>query len=139
MQTLYIGGENKMERILKTFTLDFFGKGKHKISPDKLFDIENSFLLDVRSKEEVASITIKMEFHSNIESKNIPINEISDRIGEIPKEKLVAIFCPANVRSAIVYAYLLSKGFSNVQILEGGYSALTEAIKPGKVLKMLKS
>ena len=127
-----------MEQILRTLTLDFFGKGKHKISPEKLFDIKNSFLLDVRSKEEAASISIKMEFHSNIESKNIPINEVPDRIGEIPKEKLVAVFCPANVRAAIVYAYLLSKGFPNVQILEGGYSALTEAIKPGKVLKILK-
>ncbi|MBW2166868.1 MAG: rhodanese-like domain-containing protein [Deltaproteobacteria bacterium] len=128
-----------MEQILKTLTLDFFGKGKHKISPEKLFDIENSFLLDVRSKEEAASISVKMEFHPNIESKNIPINEIPDRIDEIPKEKFIAVFCPANVRAAIVYAYLLSKGFPNVQILEGGYSALTEAIKPGKVLKLLKS
>lgn len=128
-----------MEQILKTLTLDFFGKGKHKISPEKLFDIENSFLLDVRSKEEAASISVKMEFHPNIESKNIPINEIPDRIDEIPKEKFIAVFCPANVRAAIVYAYLLSKGFTNVQILEGGYSALTEAIKPGKVLKLLKS
>lgn len=80
-----------------------------------------------------------MEYHPNIECKNIPINKIPDRICEIPKEKLVAVFCPANVRSSIVYAYLLSKGFSNVRILEGGYAALTEALKPGKMLNMLKS
>jgi len=128
----------KMEQILKTLTLDFFGKGKHKISPEKLFDSENVFLLDVRSKEEAGSVSIEMNFHSNIKSKNIPINEIPDRINEIPKEKFVAVFCPANVRAAIAYAYLLSKGFPEVKILEGGYSALTEAINPGKVLKALK-
>ena len=128
-----------MEQILKNLTLDFFGEGKHKISPEKFFEIENGFLLDVRSKEEAASILIKMELHPNIESKNIPVNEIPDRIDEIPKEKSVAVFCSAGVRSAIVYAYLLSKGFSNVRILEGGYPALTEALKPGKVLKVLKS
>jgi len=128
-----------MEQILKNLTLDFFGEGKHKISPEKFFEIENGFLLDVRSKEEAASILIKMELHPNIESKNIPVNEIPDRIDEIPKEKFVAVFCSAGVRSAIVYAYLLSKGFSNVRILEGGYPALTEALKPGKVLKVLKS
>lgn len=127
-----------MEQILKSLTLDFFGKGKHKISPEKFFEIENGFLLDVRSKEEAGSIVIKMEYHSNIECKNIPIDEIPDRISEIPKRKSVAVFCPANVRSAIVYAYLLSKGFADIRIVEGGYSALTEALKPGKVLKVLK-
>ena len=137
-KVLYMEGGNVMEQVLEKLTLDFFGKGKHKILPEKLFEIENSLLLDVRSKEEAASILIRLEFHPNIESKNIPINEIPNRIDEIPKEKFIAVFCPANVRAAIVYAYLLSKGFPNVRILEGGYSALTESIKPGKVLKHLK-
>ncbi len=96
-------------------------------------------MLDVRSKEEASSISIRMELHSNVESANIPINEIPDRIDEIPKDKFVAVFCPANVRSAIVYAFLLSKGFSEVRIVEGGYSALTEALKPGQILKVIQS
>jgi rhodanese-related sulfurtransferase len=128
-----------MEQILKNLTLDFFGKGKHKISPEKFFDIGNGLLLDVRSKEEADSISIEMKRHSNVESLNIPINEIPERINEIPAGKFIAVFCPANFRSAIVYAYLLSKGFSDVRILEGGYLALTEALKPGKVLKAVQS
>ncbi len=124
-----------MEQVLRKLTLEFFGKGKHKISPEKFFGTEDGFLLDVRSKEEADSISINMKIHPNIESGNIPVNEIPDRINEIPKDKPVAIFCPANVRSAIVYAYLMSKGFSDIRIIEGGYSALTEALKPGKVLK----
>lgn len=124
-----------MEQVLKSLTLDFFGKGKHKISPDKFFEMENGFLLDVRSKEEADSIAIKMKYHPNIECKNIPTNEIPDRVHEIPKDKSIAVFCPANVRSAIVYAYLLAEGFTDIRIVEGGYSALTDALKPGKVLK----
>jgi len=127
-----------MEQILKGLTLDFIGKGKHKITPEKLFEMKNAILLDVRSKEESGSISIKMEYHLNIECKNIPANEIPDRIYEIPKEKLIVVFCPANTRSAIVYAYLLSKGFSDVRILDGGYPALTDALKPGKVLKVVR-
>jgi len=127
-----------MEQILRNLTLDFFGKGKHKITPEKFFEIEDGIFLDVRSKEEAASISIKMEYHLNIHCINIPINEIPDRIDEIPKEKPIAVFCPANVRSAIVYAYLLSQGFSDVRIVEGGYSALTEALKPGKLLKVVQ-
>lgn len=125
-----------MEQILKSLTLDVFGKGKHKISPEQFFEMENGLFLDVRSEEEASSISIRMKYHSNIESLNIPINEIPDRIDEIPKTKFIAVFCPANVRSAIIYAYLLSKGFSNVRIVEGGYSALTEALKPGQIFKV---
>jgi rhodanese-related sulfurtransferase len=128
-----------MEQVLRKLTLEYFGKGRHKISPDKFFEMENGFLLDVRSKEEADSISIAMKIHPNIESKNTPIHEIPDRVDEIPKEKSLAVFCPANVRSAIVYAYLLSKGFSDVRIIDGGYSDLTEALKPGPVLKALQS
>ena len=128
-----------MEQVLKSFTLDYFGNGKHKISPEKFFDIEKGLLLDVRSKEESDSLSIKLEHHSNLISLNIPINEIPDRIDEIPKTKCIGVFCPANVRSSIVFAYLLLKGFMEVRIVEGGYSALTEALKPGQVLKVIKN
>ena len=84
--------EIEIEQILKNLTLDFFGKGKHKITPEKFFEIENVFLLDVRSKEEASFISIRMEYHSNVESIHIPINEIPGRINEIPKEKFVAVF-----------------------------------------------
>jgi rhodanese-related sulfurtransferase len=131
--------EIEMELVLKKFTLDFFGNGKHKISPEKFFNMENALLLDVRSKEESDSIDIKLAHHSNVESLNIPINEIPGRIDEISKAKFIGVFCPANVRSSIVYAYLLSKGFLELRIVEGGYSALTEALKPGQVLKIIKS
>jgi len=127
-----------MEQVLKGLTLEFFGKGKHKISPEQFFDMENALLLDVRSKEEASSISIGLECHSDVESLNIPINEIPKRIDDIPKTKLIAVFCPANVRSAIVYAYLISKGISKVRILEGGYAALTEALKPGQIQKVIE-
>ena len=101
--------------------------------------MENCILLDVRSKEEADSISIKMDFHSNVKCINIPINKIPDRLHEIPKGKSIGVFCSSDVRPAIIYAYLLSKGFSDVRIVEGGYYALTEALKPGKVLKAVQS
>lgn len=128
-----------MEQVLRKLTLGFFGKGKHKISPDKFFEMKKGFLLDVRSKEEADSISIAMKSHPNIESINIPVHEIPDRLDEVPSDKPVGVFCPANVRSAITYAYLLSKGFSDVHIVDGGYSDLTDALKPGPVLKALQS
>jgi len=127
-----------LEQFLRDMTLEFFGSGKHKISPDNLLEIKNVLLLDVRTKEEDESISITFGNHPNIDCRNIPLNELPDRIDEIPEDKLIAIFCPANSRSGMAYLYLLSKGFINVRILEGGYTALTDAVKPGKVLKIIQ-
>lgn len=128
-----------MEQVLKKFTLEFFGKGKHKILPEVFLGMDNGLLLDVRSKEEADSISMGLQCHAEIDVLNIPINEIPDRMDEISKEKFIAIFCPAHVRASIVYAYLLAHGFSDVRILEGGYTALTEALKPGKILKTVQN
>lgn len=128
-----------MEQILKRFTLEFFGKGKHKISPEKFFETERGFLLDVRSKEEAGSLSVRLDYHPNIECKNIPLDELPDRINEIPYDASIALFCSGSTRSTIAYIYLLSKGYSNVRIIVGGYSDLTEALMPGKVLKALQN
>ena len=125
-----------MEQVLKKFTLDFFGKGKHKVSPADFFELDDVVLLDVRSKEEAASLSIELALHDNVRCLNIPINEVPDRLNDIPKNKPIGIFCPASVRSAIVYSFLLTKGFSNVRILMGGYPALTNEVMPGKILQL---
>ncbi len=128
-----------MEQVLKNFTLDFFGRGKHKISFAAFFELGDAILLDVRSKAEIDSLPIELKLHDNVQSMTIPTNEIPDRLPEIPKNKSIGIFCPANVRSAMVYAFLLSKSFSDVRILEGGYPALTEAMMPGKILQVVQA
>ena len=128
-----------MEQVLKRFTFEFFGSGQHKWTPEKLLETESAVLLDVRSREEAASISIGFSQHPNIACRHIPVDEISDRLDELPKDRLIAIFCPAQVRSSIVYAFLLTKGFEQARILEGGYDALTEVIKPGKLLKSIRS
>ena len=124
-----------MEEVLRRFTLDYFGRGKHKTSPEAFFEAENALLLDVRSREEAESLAISLAFHGNVACLNIPIHEIPDRVGEIPRDKAVGVFCPANVRSALVYAFLVMRGFEDVRIVVGGYAALTEALMPGKLLK----
>ncbi len=126
-----------MKDVLATMTLDFFGQGKHKITPEKLLDSDNAFLLDVRSREEKDAMAIGMKGYPGVKAANIPINEVAERLDEIPKDRLIAVFCPAHVRATIVYAFLLSEDYPNVRILEGGYQALTDAIKPGKIFKHL--
>ncbi len=91
--------------------------------------------LDVRSQEEVSSISIGLKNYSNIEVKNIPINKVPEMLNNIPTNKYIGIFCPGIIRSSIIYGYLLSKGYSNISIIEGGYAVFTEVFKPSKILK----
>lgn len=128
-----------MEQILKKFTLEFFGTGKHKISPEKFFETERGFLLDVRSKEEARSLAVRLDYHPNVECRNIPIDELPNRLDEIPHDAPIAVFCSGTARATIGYVYLLSKSYSNVRIIVGGYSTLIEALMPGKVFKALQN
>lgn len=128
-----------MEQIFKQFTLEYFGKGKHKISFSQLFELEAAVLIDVRSEEEAQTLPLQFGYHDNVMSVNIPIYEIPERLDEIPRDKPVGLFCPATIRSAMVYALLLSTGYENIRILEGGYVALTEAAMPPSVLQAVKA
>ena len=125
-----------MEELLKELTLDYFGEGRHKITPANLFKMEKAVFLDVRSKEENETLHIHLRHHKNIKILNIPLDELPQHLDEIPKDIPTGIFCPANVRSTIAMVYLMQEGYKDVRIVEGGYAALTDEMKPGKVLKL---
>ena len=124
-----------MDHILQSMTFEYFGAGKHKIELEKLFEMANAVFLDVRATPEVESVHLRLEHH--IDVLRIPTDEIPDRIGEIPQDRTVGIFCSASTRSAIVYAYLLSKGFENVYVAHGGYDTITNLMLPGRLLKRI--
>ncbi len=57
----------------------------------------------------------------------IPINEIEDRLSEIPTDKEVVFYCRSGPRSHQATELLLEKGFDNVHNLEGGILAWEDA------------
>ena len=127
---------NEMEHVLRTMSFEFFGAGKHKLEMGKLLTMDNAVFLDVRSYPEVESLQLKLEYH--IEVLHIPIDKIPDRIGEIPRDRTVGIFCSAGTRSAIVYAFLRAQGYENVRVVLGGYEAVASLVLPGKLLKHME-
>jgi len=127
---------NDMDHVLRTMTFEFFGAGKHKIEMEKLIAMDDGVFLDVRSVPELESLQLKLEHH--IEVLHIPIDEIPDRIGEIPRDRMIGIFCSAGTRSTIVYAYLCTKGYENVRVTLGGYEAVASLVLPGKLLKHIE-
>ncbi len=124
-----------LAELLKECNLEYFGKSKHKVMPPSLDELSSALLLDVRSREEFTSLSIPLGLHSNIQFMHIPIDELPDRVDELPKEKNIVVFCPSNFRSTLAYAYLKMLGHQSVRILSGGYQGLTDILMPGKVYK----
>jgi NADPH-dependent 2,4-dienoyl-CoA reductase/sulfur reductase-like enzyme/peroxiredoxin family protein/rhodanese-related sulfurtransferase/TusA-related sulfurtransferase len=83
---------------------------------------EDSVLIDVREKVEYDLGTIKG-------SVNIPVDELRNRIGEIPKEKEILLFCQVGLRGYVAYRILTQKGFKKVKNLSGGYKTYQLAVQ----------
>ena len=75
---------------------------------------EEDLLLDVRTKEEYENGKIQ-------NSINIPVDEIRNRLTEIPKEKNIFIYCEAGLRGYLAQRILKHNGYMNVLNLSGGY------------------
>jgi len=125
-----------MESTLKKMDLEFLGNGKHKISVEKLFETENAVFLDVRDKKEVEILRFDLELFK-IKTVNIPINELPEKLDELPQNKLIVCFCSSGTRSAWAYIYLFSKAY-NVKWLEASNEDLAKMLKPGRIYKANK-
>jgi adenylyltransferase/sulfurtransferase len=61
---------------------------------------------------------------------NIPMNDIPDRLGDIPRNGLVIVMCRSGARSLRVANYLQQQGFVSVANLAGGILAWSEHVDP---------
>jgi len=104
--------ERTIEEILREKTREFLSS-QLKVNAQKFYEKWKSgeaIILDVRSKEETSLVSINCGI-------NIPLNELPDRYKELPKDRLIAVFCPGKIRAGIAYAFLKMKGFDNVVVL----------------------
>ncbi|MGK9476384.1 rhodanese-like domain-containing protein [Melioribacter sp. OK-6-Me] len=124
---------SELEKVIVSMDFWFWGTGQHKIDAESFFKKDDSVLLDVRAEEETATIKLKLKHHFQV--IEIPFHELPSRLGELPKDKFIGVFCSSGVRSAIAFAYLKSKGIENVKMLDGGYTQLIETLMPGKIFK----
>jgi glyoxylase-like metal-dependent hydrolase (beta-lactamase superfamily II) len=64
-------------------------------------------------------------------SVNIPLDQLEDRLGEIPRGGRVAVYCQSGMRSSTAASLLEQAGFEDVADLAGGYQAWsTTAAEP---------
>ena len=74
------------------------------------------FLLDVRTPEEYQQIRIEG-------AHLIPIDQIVKRIGELPKDRPILVYCAVGSRSSQVANYLARLGYPTIYNLNGGIYA----------------
>ncbi|MHC1741531.1 MAG: rhodanese-like domain-containing protein [Syntrophobacteraceae bacterium] len=118
--------------VLREMDIEFLVAGEYGITVEdaaKLVNKDHFLFLDVRTKEERAHLTFPFAMH-------IPINELPDRIGELPRDKFIITFCLTGFRGAMAYAYLRTQGFDEVKALKGRLDNLAGAMTPGRFYRL---
>lgn len=83
-------------------------------------DFTKTVLIDVRTAEEYALGNIDRAI-------NIPVDELRDRLDEIPRGQTVVLQCGTGLRSYFAYRILTQNGFDDVYNLSGGYLTYSHA------------
>lgn len=75
---------------------------------------ENQLLLDVRNPNELEEV-------GYLEGAiNIPVDELRQRMGELPKDKEIVIYCQVGLRGNVAYRQLVNNGYKASNLI-GGY------------------
>lgn len=85
-------------------------------------DISKVSLIDVRTPEEFATGTINGAI-------NIPVDDIRERLSEIPADKPVWLFCGVGLRGYLASNILRAHGYEEVRNLVGGITTYNSATR----------
>ena len=99
---------------------------EQKVAPITMIDWPKAFemnkagaiLLDVRTPAEVAK---GMASESAV---NVPLQELPQRLSEVPKDKDLLVYCRSGKRSMAASKFLVENGYTRVFNIEGGILAL---------------
>lgn len=108
-----VAAEPLLENYIRTY--DYAARLEMKVSSQKLLDMledGKAVLVDIRFKEEQdawgPSFALK-----------IPLNELPERLGELPADKIIVTACPHKDRAIIAMTYLRSKGIAARYLTDG--------------------
>lgn len=86
-------------------------------------DRSSVMLLDVRTAEEFS-------FGSLPGAVNIPLDDLRERMQELPKDKEIIVFCAVGLRGYLAQRILCGHGYTAVRNLIGGYKTFATANAP---------
>ena len=123
---------NELHQTLTEMDFDFLSSGEHGMSVDgmrKALNNDHFIFLDVRTDKEQEFVTFPF-------AKHIPLNELPERMEELPKDKCIVTFCSSVFRGAVAYAFLIANGYDEVKGLTASMEEMVQAFKPGPLGKM---
>jgi len=123
---------NDLNQVFEKMDFQFFGSGEHGMSIEgmrKVLGNDHFLFLDVRAHEEVKYLSFPF-------AQNIPLNELPERLDEVPRDKFIIAFCSSVFRGAMAYTYLLANGYEEVKGLTASSEDMALAFKPGHLAKM---
>ena len=126
-----LADDNVLEAYIKNF--DYDSRLDMKASSKKLLDLledGKAVLVDIRFKEE-------QEAWGPSFALKIPLNELPERLKELPKDKIIVTACPHKDRAIIAMTYLRSKGIP-ARYLTDGLIGLAENLRGDDALYFLK-
>jgi rhodanese-related sulfurtransferase len=118
--------------VLREMDIEFLVSGEYGILVEeaaKFLDHPHFLFLDVRTKEEHDHLAFPFAVH-------IPINELPNRLAEMPRDKFIITFCLTGFRAAMAYAFLRTHGFDEIKALKGRLDNLAGAMTPGRFYKL---
>lgn len=116
----------QLDEVYRSCTLDYFESGAYRITMEDFLALkkeDKAMMLDLRSKEEAELIGLSF-------AHNIPIEELPDRLAELPRDKTIAAFCASCVRAVMAFVYLKAAGFEDVKIVPDKLQELTANFMP---------
>ena len=84
---------------------------------------EHVCLIDTRTPEEYAFGTIPG-------AKNIPVDNLRERLAEVPTDRPIVVFCAVGLRGYLALRILMGHGYTQVRNLLGGYKTYSAATSP---------
>lgn len=97
------------------FVAGHIARGDIATVPAETWKPNGELLLDVRDPDEL------MEFGSLKKAINLPLSQLRDRLGELPRNRPIITYCQKGQRGYLAACILRGRGFQNVANLRGGF------------------
>lgn len=93
------------------------------LAATRLINDQGAVLVDVRSGDEFGKGHLP-------QARNIPVDDIAKRVGELPASKPLIIYCSTGKRAGKAATALRAAGRDQVFVLDGGLDGWTQAGLP---------
>ncbi|MDA3903425.1 MAG: rhodanese-like domain-containing protein [Desulfuromusa sp.] len=132
LPTIGLASDKVLESYIANY--DYDSRIEMKMSSKKLIDMVEdgkAVLVDIRFKEE-------HQTWGPTFALQIPLNELPDRLNELPKDKIIVTACPHKDRAIIAMSYLRSRGIK-ARYLTDGLIGLAENLRGDNALYFQKA